>query len=97
MEVHSVPVEERAVDEKGNRLPWAYVYSEYVDPIAWHSTIHIFRQITNHRILQSVSQSTTSTGRKGLFRQESKPSSWIHSVPIKNCHPGKKGRSKQSL
>jgi hypothetical protein len=30
MEVHSVPVEERAFDEKGNRLPWGYVYSEYV-------------------------------------------------------------------
>jgi hypothetical protein len=30
MEYHSVPPEERARDEKGNLLPWGYVYKEYV-------------------------------------------------------------------
>lgn len=28
MEYHSVPVEERAKDEKGNLLPWGYMYKE---------------------------------------------------------------------
>lgn len=28
MEYHFVPVEERAKDEKGNLLPWGYVYKE---------------------------------------------------------------------
>lgn len=28
MEYHSVPPEERARDEKGNLLPWGYVYQE---------------------------------------------------------------------
>jgi hypothetical protein len=31
MEYHSVPPEERARDEKGNLLPWGYVYKEYVN------------------------------------------------------------------
>lgn len=30
MEYHFVPPEERARDEKGNLLPWGYVYKEYV-------------------------------------------------------------------
>lgn len=28
MEYHAVPPEERARDEKGNLLPWGYVYKE---------------------------------------------------------------------
>lgn len=30
MEYHSVPLEERAKDDKGNILPWGYVYKELV-------------------------------------------------------------------
>lgn len=30
MQVHGVPLEERAFDSKGNRLPWAYEYLEFV-------------------------------------------------------------------
>lgn len=30
MEYHFVPPEERAKDDKGNLLPWGYVYKEYV-------------------------------------------------------------------
>lgn len=30
MEYHFVPFEERAKDEKGNVLPWGYVYKECV-------------------------------------------------------------------
>jgi hypothetical protein len=29
MEYHFVPPEERAKDDKGNLLPWGYVYKEY--------------------------------------------------------------------
>lgn len=32
MEYHFVPAEERAKDEKGNLLPWGYVYKEFGDP-----------------------------------------------------------------
>lgn len=31
MEYHAVPPEERARDEKGNLLPWGYVYKEYAN------------------------------------------------------------------
>jgi hypothetical protein len=30
MEYHFVPPEERAKDDKGNLLPWGYVYKEWV-------------------------------------------------------------------
>ena len=30
MQVQGVPLEERAFDSKGHRLPWAYEYLEYV-------------------------------------------------------------------
>lgn len=39
MEYHFVPPEERARDEKGNILPWGYVYKEYV---FLYPTPHIF-------------------------------------------------------
>jgi hypothetical protein len=31
MEYHFVPPEERARDEKGNLLPWGYIYKEYAE------------------------------------------------------------------
>lgn len=39
MEYHFVPPEERARDEKGNLLPWGYVYKEYV--LTYFSIIYI--------------------------------------------------------
>lgn len=45
MEYHFVPPEERARDEKGNILPWGYVYKEYV-----------FLYLTRHILCYLVSQ-----------------------------------------
>ena len=33
MEYHAVPPEERARDEKGNLLPWGYIYKECVNKV----------------------------------------------------------------
>ena len=48
MEYHFVPLEERAKDEKGNVLPWGYVYKEYVLQPSLTFWLSVFHPISGY-------------------------------------------------
>ncbi len=43
---HGVPLEERAIDSKGNRLPWSLEYHEWVSHIAYI----LWKRCTNQHV-----------------------------------------------
>ncbi|KAL4805879.1 hypothetical protein BDV18DRAFT_140078 [Aspergillus unguis] len=62
MEYHSVPLEERAKDEKGNTLPWGYVYKdESRNPRRPPEETGPFGKRRNARYEQSRSRTRTGT------------------------------------